>query len=72
MAAIREAKCEIELSSNMKLNYKFYLALAIICFIVFIILTRRGVEFRYAFLGLGIGAGLRSLYEFFKKAKQNP
>jgi len=56
----------------MKFNYKFYLVLSIACFLVFIILTRKGVDFRYAFFGLGIGAGLRSVYEFFKKEKQAP
>jgi hypothetical protein len=70
MAALCETKHEAELS--MKFNYKFYLVLSIACFLVFIILTRKGIDFRYAFLGLGIGAGLRSVYEFFKKEKQAP
>lgn len=56
----------------MKFNFKFFLALSIvlIAVLVILVLLNKGDGIRYTILGLAIGSGLRSLYEYFKEQKQ--
>ena len=56
----------------MKFNYKFFLVLSIVLLAVLItlVLLKKGLDIRYTILGLAIGSGLRSLYQYFKEQKQ--
>ena len=69
MAVVCKTKYEAELN-DMKLNYKFYLVLSLVFLIAFVVLLRMNSGYSYFFVGLGIGAALRSLYEYFKKGNQ--
>jgi hypothetical protein len=57
----------------MKFNFKFFLILsiALIAVLVILVLLKKGQDIRYTILGLAIGSGLRSLYEYFKEQKQS-
>jgi ABC-type enterobactin transport system permease subunit len=58
----------------MRLDYKIFFVLSMILLMAFIILVamKKGEDARYIILGLGIGSGLRAIYEFLKKKKQTP
>lgn len=57
---------------EMKFNFRFFLILsiALLAVLITLVLLKKGQDIRYTILGLTIGSGLRSLFEYFKEQKQ--
>ena len=55
------------------MGYKTYLAISLISIAALLVILLTGIDFRNKGVlgGIAIGAGLRSMYEFFKEQKQN-
>jgi hypothetical protein len=54
----------------MKFSYKIFLVISIACIIIAFLPPKYNFGEKYIFIGLGFGAGLRSIHEFLKSEKQ--